>query len=137
MCIRDRYSAFRSDAAKELDQKLENLKSTTAELTDGFKEQTLALSGQSTVITTTTQRYAALATSLTTFDDALQKVLKSEATDLGYSIFGDEISDSITSVISDSQDLRDELMRLQASGDIKLSARAEIKSLNLQTRGVR
>ena len=129
------YSAFRSDAAKELDQKLENLKSTTAELTDGFKEQTLALSGQSTVITTTTQRYAALATSLTTFDDALQKVLKSEATDLGYSIFGDEISDSITSVISDSQDLRDELMRLQASGDIKLSARAEIKSLNLQTRG--
>ena len=129
------YNAFRSDAAKELDQKLENLKSTTAELTDGFKEQTLALSGQSTVITTTTQRYAALATSLTTFDDALQKVLKSSATDLGYSIFGDEISDSITSVISDSQDLRDELMRLQASGDIKLSATAEIKSLNLQTRG--
>ena len=129
------YDAFRSDASKELEIQLENLNSTTKELIVGFKEQTLALSGQSSVITTTTQRYAALATSLTTYNDALQKVLKSDATKLGYNFFGDDISDSITEVIGDSKDLQDELMRLQASGKIKLSAKAEIKSLSLQTRG--
>ena len=129
------YDAFRSDASKELEIQLENLNSTTKELTVGFKEQTLALSGQSSVITTTTQRYAALATSLTTYNDALQKVLKSDATKLGYNFFGDDISDSITEVILYSKDLQDELMRLQASGKIKLSAKAEIKSLSLQIRG--